>query len=104
MADLEAKGYTVREISGPNVKVCENEFKIAPRVGTQPYQVNWYTGQAYYDYHFMRQTSTGQWAEKHGYGGSSILHDVGMTPDTIPWTLYDVPYYDSTIIYYAVGK
>ena len=27
-----------------------------------------------------------------------------MTPDTIPWTLGGVPYYDSVIIYYAVGN
>ena len=103
-ADLKAKGHTVREISGPDAKVYDNEFKIALRVGTQPYAYNQYTGQLYYDYHFMRQTSTGQWAEKHGYGGASILWDVGMTPDTIPWTLGGVPYYDSAIIYYAVGN
>lgn len=52
----------------------------------------------------MRQTDTGQWAEKHGIGGSSILHDVGLTPDTIPWTLGGVSYYDSDILYYAVGR
>ena len=103
-ADLKAKGYTVREISGPNAKVHGNEFKIALRVGTKPYAYNRYTGELYYDYHFMRQTSTGQWAEKHGYGGASILWDAGMTPDTIPWTLGGVPYYDSAIIYYAVGN
>ena len=103
-ADLIAKGYTVREISGPNEKVYDDEFKIALRVGTQPYAFNPYTGQLYYDYHFMRQTDTGQWAEKHGYGGPSILWDAGMTPDTIPWTLDGVPYYDSEIIYYTVGS
>lgn len=32
------------------------------------------------------------------------LWDAGMTPDTIPWTLGGVPYYDSAIIYYAVGN
>ena len=103
-ADLKVKGYTVREISGPNAKVYDNEFKIALRVGTQPYGYNPYNGQLYYDYHFMRQTNTGQWAEKHGYGGPSVLWDAGMTPDTIPWTLGGVPYYDSKIIYYAVGN
>ena len=102
-ADLKAKGHTVRKISGPDAKVYDNEFKIALRVGTQPYAYNTYTGQPYYDYHFMRQTNTGQWAEKHGYGGESILWDTGMTPETIPWTLSGVPYYNSAIIYYAVG-
>lgn len=103
-ADLKVKGYTVRKISGPNSRVASNEFKIALRVGTKPYGYNPYTGEKFYDYHFMRQTNTGQWAEKHGIGGESVLWDAGMTPDTIPWTLCDKPYYDSDIIYYAVGK
>ncbi len=103
-ADLKAKGYTVRVISGPDTKVYNNEYKIALRVGTKPYAYDIYTGQLYYDYHFMRQTNTGQWAEKHGIGGASVLWDPGMTPDTIPWTLSGAPYYDSAIIYYAVGN
>ena len=101
-ADLVAKGYTVRRISGPDAKVYDNEFKIALRVGTQP--CGYLLRYPMYDYHFMRQTNTGQWAEKHGTGGASILWDEGMTPDTIPWTLYGKPYYDSAIIYYAVGN
>ena len=103
-ADLKAMGKTVRKIDGPDAKVYDNEFKIALRVGTQPCYYNLYTRELVYDYHFMRQTSTGQWAEKHGIGGSAILWDPGMTPDTIPWTLNGVPYYDSKIIYYAVGN
>ena len=103
-ADLKAKGYTVRKIAGPYAMVYDNEFKIALRVGTRPFAYNPLTNEFYYDYHFMRQTNTGQWAEKHGIGGDSILWDVGMTPDTIPWTLGGVPYYDSAIIYYAVGN
>lgn len=82
----------------------DNEFKIALRVGTQPCAYDPYTGQVFYDYHFMRQTDTGQWAEKHGYGGSSVLWNMGMNPETIPWTLGGNLYYDSNIIYYAVGK
>lgn len=103
-ADLRAKGYTVRNILGPNAAVYDNEFRIALRVGTQPCGYNWVTGELIYDYHFMRQTDTGQWAEKHGYGGQSVRWAEGMTPDTIPWTLGGEPYYDSDIIYYAVGK
>ena len=82
----------------------DNEFKIALRVGTRPYKYNLAAGQVYYDYHFMRQTDTGQLAEKHGYGGASVLCDAGMTQDTIPWTLCGVPHYDSAIIYYALGN
>lgn len=103
-AIAEAICHTVRKISGPDAKVYDNEFKIALRVGTRPYKYNLTAGQVYYDYHFMRQTDTGQWAEKHGYGGASVLWDAGMTPDTIPWTLCGVPYYDSAIIYYALGN
>jgi len=106
-ADLIAKGYTVREISGPDSKLYENEYRIALRVGTNPY-IKYYmfcAGTYYeqYDYHFMVQTSTGQWAEKYGTGGDSILWDYGMTPDTIPWILYGEPYYDSQIYYFAIG-
>ena len=56
------------------------------------------------DYHFMAQTNTGQWAEKHGPGGNSEIHPLGMTPDTIPWTLGGVPFYDDGPIYYAIGS
>ena len=95
-------GYTVRRISGPNDDVKANEFKIALRVGTKPYNKS--KKYPKYDYHFMRQTNTGQWAEKHGTSGTSILWDAGMTPDDIPWTYNGEPYYDSPIIYYAVGE
>ena len=58
-ADLEAKGYSVRKISGPDAKIYDNEYKIALRVGTKPYAYNVFTGELYYDYHFMRQTNPG---------------------------------------------
>ena len=102
--DLKSMGKTVRRIDAPDAKVYDNEYKIALRVGTRPYAYNQQSGELYYDYHFMRQTDTGQWAEKHGIGGASVLWDAGMTPDTIPWTLNGIPYYDSPIIYYAVGN
>lgn len=65
------------------------EYKIALRVGTTPI-AHTSTGRKIYDYHFMRQTNTGQWAEKHGKG-KTVLWDLGMTPDEIPWT-YGVRY------------
>ena len=62
-----------------------------------------------YDYHFMVQTSTGQWAEKKG-SGDSRLFDYGQTPDTVLWDYYNKAqeryyedYYDSEIIYFAIG-
>ena len=100
-ADFKAMNRSIRRIDSPNEKIYANEYKIALRVGTKPCAFNIY-GQPIYDYHFMVQTSTGQWAEKHGIGGDSILWDEGLTPDTIPWTLNGNPYYDSEIIYYAI--
>ena len=100
-ADMKKMNFTVRRIKGPNSLVYENEFKIALRVGT-----SFVPGKDFYDYHFMRQTDTGQWAEKHGYGGSAVLWDVGKTPDDISWTLGEKgpDYYDSEIIYFAIGR
>ena len=106
IADFRAKGRTARKINGPYSPICADEYRIALRVGTEPY--GWYYGKngsisALYDYHFMVQTSTGQWAEKHGIAGDSILWDKGMTPNDIPWVLNDKEYYNSRIIYIAVG-
>ena len=106
-ADLRAKGYTVRQIAGANSKVYSNEFKIALRVGTKPFFTYSEIYRCYiggYDYHFMAQMSNGAWAEKHGTKETSNCWNVGKTPDTIPWTLGGDPYYDSPIIYYAVGR
>ena len=97
--DLLMKGFTVRQISGPDEKIYVNEYKIALRVGTTPFN-----NRGDYDYHFMRQTDTGQWAEKHGIIGDAICWDYGMTPNNIPWTLGGRSYYDSDIIYFAVGR
>jgi RHS repeat-associated protein len=101
--DVRSMGFTIRVIDGPNGEINENEYRIALRVGTEPFYSE--GGIDYYDYHFMVQTYTGQWAEKHGPGGPSILWDPSMTPDTIPWDLYkNDSYYDSDIIYYAIGR
>ena len=104
-AELETMGRTIRRISGPDGTVRRNEYRIALRVGTTPFEQYDINGEqiCFYDYHFMVQTSTGQWAEKHGIGGASILWPEGLTPDDIPWTLGDIEYYDSPIIYYAIG-
>ena len=107
-ADLNALGYTVRRLSGPDSKLYDNEYKIALRVGTKPIRIienmNPLKIRLVYDYHLMVETETGQWAEKHGSAGDSILWPEGMTPDTIPWTIDGTPYYDSKIIYLAVGE
>lgn len=49
----------------------------------------------------MVQTSTGQWADKHG-DATSRLWDSDMTPNTIDWTAADGTEYTSKIVYMAV--
>ena len=101
IADLNSLGRSARIIDGPNDPIYDNEYRIALRVGTNPFQ---YVGNIpLYDYHFMVQTATGQWAEKHGTEGTSILHPHGLTPDDLTWTLYGEEYYDSKIIYFAIS-
>ena len=106
-ADLISRGYSVREIYRPNAPISSNERRIALRVGTSPYNepIPPFAYRPKYDYHFMVQVNDGCWAEKHGYGGPSILHDYGMTPNNISWDLGDNHgYYDSPIIYFAIRK
>ena len=55
-----------------------------------------------WDYHFMVQTSTGAWAEKHGSSGKTEIHTEG-NPSTLVWGLGDgKEYYSGTILYYAI--
>ena len=104
-ADLNSEGYTVRRLSGASGKILENEYRIALRVGTSPYDKDKY-GLPMFDYHFMVQTSTGQWAEKHGSRGGTYLWDVGVTPNEANWSFPgdDNQYYDSPIVYFAISK
>lgn len=101
---MRARGCTIHRITGPNALVYENEYKIALRVGTKPPSGGAWGTRLGYDFHFMRQTDTGQWAEKQGCYGPSKLWDPGMTPDTPSNWEFDNHCYDSEIIYYAIGK
>lgn len=74
-------------------------------MGTQPYETFLWGLIKRYDYHFMMQISTGQWAEKHGRSGDGILHKTGENPNNISWDLGTFKnYYDSKIIYFAIGE
>ncbi len=87
--------------------IAQNERRIALRVGTAPYYYLDQFGeyQSAYDYHFMYQTSSGNWAEKHGIGGDSICRYAGETPDSLSWDLANIiSYYDSDIVYFAIGE
>jgi hypothetical protein len=113
--DVKSMGRSIRKISGPEAIINKNEYRIALRVGTEPYTFEETESGGIvnlYDYHFMVQTSTGRWAEKPG-SGTTILHELGETPDTLSWDYiiergfacdYKEGYYDSKIIYYAISK
>ena len=103
--DMNKMGCTARFIGGPNSKISKIEYRVALRVGTK--NVNDGLSSMLFphnDYHMMVQTITGAWAEKHGVGSDSILWDIGMTPDNIPWTYKGKEYYDSDIVYLAFGE
>lgn len=110
LSDLEYWGRGGRILSGPNAYINRNEYRIALRVKKEPSVVSFTSMRMEdivydWDYHFMVQTSTGQWAEKHGRAGSSLCHEAGMTPATISWDLEDqTGYYDSEIVYIAVTR
>ena len=105
MQDLTALGRSCRFIDGANAEISDDEYRIALRVKQQPMALQTPSGVIIdWDYHFMVQTSSGAWAEKHGPGGDSILHAVGETPDTISWDCgTQIGYYDSKIIYFAIS-
>lgn len=91
---------TSERINIENMSRCFNERRIALRVGTRQTQNPRGAGLVY-DFQFMVQTNNGAWAEVHGIG-PSVLHPIGETPETIPWTAGGVPYYDSRILYFAI--
>ena len=105
MQDLTALGRSCRFIDGANAEISDDEYRIALRVKQQPMALQTPSGVIIdWDYHFMVQTSSGAWAEKHGPGGDSILHAAGETPDTISWDCgTQIGYYDSKIIYFAIS-
>ncbi|MGM9601662.1 MAG: RHS repeat-associated core domain-containing protein, partial [Faecousia sp.] len=95
--DLQKLGGSVRKIEGADSPIKNNEYRIALRVSDIVY-----TRDIVWDYHFMVQTSSGQWAEKHGPSGATVLHEYG-TPDTISWDCGSYTnFYTSKIIYLAI--
>lgn len=107
--DQIERGRSIRPLSGADAPVFPNEYRVALRVGTKlyydPYESH-ISGHIVYrwDYHFMVQVSDGSWAEKHGYSGNSYCNPIGLNPENISWDLWPyVGYYDSPIVYYAIG-
>ena len=86
--DMHEIGRKARIIENFDSEIADDEYRIAVRVRENP---KYYMDQNGFirldwDYHFMLQTSSGKWAEKHGPGGNSILHESG-NPSTLSWDL-----------------
>lgn len=101
-SDMKCYGYKIRRISGYDAEIYDNEYRIALRTG------KWEGIERIGDYHFMIQVNTGQWAEKHGKEGNTILWGHGWNPENIYWLYVNRDgkkyYYDSEIIYFAISK
>lgn len=52
----------------------------------------------------MVQTDDGRWAEKRGRNGDYHCYEFGVLPCQVSWDCGSaVGYYDSPIVYYAIG-
>lgn len=92
-----------RILSSKTASVSSEEHRIALRVGFHDYNdnghVDMYNGEA--DYHFMVQTSTGTWAEKHGEEPSINVGYIDRS--TYSWDLGSTKgFYNSSTVYLAV--
>lgn len=91
-----------RIIESNDTPIEDNEYRIALRVGEQP--VVGPNGYPYlqWDYHFMVQTESGEWAEKCGSSSATILHTSG-NPSIFQWDAATYPnFYTSDILYFAI--
>ena len=93
--DFKVLNRGIRPILGPNSDIYSYEYRIALRVDNTG---RVYRGELCYDYHFMVQTSSGQWAHKQGNGPSDILA-YGINPNTVDWGRYN-----SEILYFAITR
>ena len=101
-SDMYNLGRGCRAINSYDSPINNNEYRIALRV-SKPNIISTPVGNYLdWDYHFMVQTSSGNWAEKHGPGGGSVYHSSG-NPSTISWDCGDIRgYYTSEIKYFAI--
>ena len=100
--DMETLGRGCRRLNAYDSAIANNEYRVALRV-SQVYLNEFSDGSIalFWDYHFMVQTSSGGWAEKHGPGGPTVYHHYG-TPETLSWDYGDIKgFYDSKIVYFA---
>lgn len=102
VSDLDKLERGCRIIESYDTPIEDNEYRIALRVGEQP--VVGPNGYPYlrWDYHFMVQTESGEWAEKRGSSSATILHTSG-NPSIFQWDAATYPnFYTSDILYFAI--
>lgn len=92
-----------RILTSRTAPINAEEHRIALRVGWHDFNSNGHVdlngNEA--DYHFMVQTNTGGWAEKHGQQPS--INDGTINPSTFSWDLGSYKgFYNSTTVYLAV--
>ena len=102
MDDLTALGRGCRILESYDSPIHNNEYRIAIRVSKVKCKRFLLYTYFEWDYHFMVQTNTGKWAEKHGPGGATVYHEYG-NPATLSWDCGDEKgYYEGKIIYLAI--
>ena len=100
----------IRIISSASASIDSDERRIATRIG-EGYTLIGIIPFYLKDFHFMRQTSTGRWAQKSGVL-PSIYTDI-YDPSDSAWDLYTQSssgelevsvegFYDSDIVYFAI--
>ena len=89
------QGGSARIVSNPDAPLAANECLIAVRITDT--NIN----PRNRDYHFMTQTSDGQWADKHGQTGTIQQHGFGVTPGNCNWNVPGLDY-NSDIVYIAI--
>ena len=95
-------GRRCRRMNAKDDYLRSNEYKIAMRVGNHKYEVN---GKTYvdYDYHFMVQVNTSDWAHKQGKTSSAFLGHID--PSTYNWSAGTYSnFYNSSTLYFAVTR
>ena len=101
--DVESLGGKARPLTREDDLVYDYEYRIALRISSKDHEYSEKLNQEIHSFHFMVQTSTGQWAHKRGTQGNSDCWDLGMTAAMIDWTPpLGVPNYDGDIIYLAI--
>lgn len=90
----------------------KTEYRIAMRLGADPYREPDFSQERSFDYHFWVQLNDGRWAQKYPTGDSMIIpctaHDMDpgkyLWSAGYGWTEKNRGYYTSKIAYFAVTK